>query len=122
MSSDALRALADAREREERERDEREHGREVREEKLLSSFSKWVMAAVMMMFFAGVALGAYAIIIRGEPPDVTQDYIMRLAQIVGCGYFVKAFGENIARIVLSARLPGRADAQSEPEPEDEGGI
>jgi putative copper export protein len=117
MTPEALRALADARERE-----TREQNREVREERLLNSFSKWIMAAVMMMFFVGVMLGAYAIIIRGEPPGATQDYIMRLAQIVGCGYFVKAFGENIAKIVLSARLPGRADAQSEPEPEEEGGI
>jgi uncharacterized membrane protein len=115
LTPETLRAQADALERE-----AREQTGEVHSEKLLNSFSKWIMAAIMLMFFVGVGLGAYAIIIRGEPPGTTQNYIMKLAQIVCLGYFVKAFGENIAKIVLSARLPGQASA--DPGPEDEGGI
>jgi hypothetical protein len=76
---------------------------------LLKTASHLFMGGIMMMFFVGVALGVYATIFRGEPVSTTLDYIMRLAMVVGLGYFVKAFGENIARIVLpyfGARLPG----------------
>jgi hypothetical protein len=60
------------------------------------------MAAIMLMFFIGVLLGWHSVVVRGEPVSVVLDYIMRLALPVGLGYFIKAFGENIAKIVLSA--------------------
>jgi uncharacterized membrane protein len=110
---ESLRAEADI-----LERQNREQTHEARSEKLLNSFSKWVMAGVMLMFFVGVVLGAYAIVILGESPDATQEYIMKLAQIVCLGYFVKAFGENIAKIVLSAKP--RYQTESQPNKNEEG--
>ena len=64
------------------------------------TFSHCVMAGVMLTYFAGVVLGWYATVVNGEPVGTTLDYIMQLAKIVGVGYFAKAFGENIAKIVL----------------------
>ena len=71
-------------------------------ELMMNSFSKMVMAAVMLMFFVGVGLGIYGTVCKAEPVSVTLDYIIKLALPVGLGYFIKAFGENIAKIVLSA--------------------
>jgi len=94
-------------------RQERKNRREAKR-----SFSKLVMAGVMLMFFAGGLLGTYATIHNHEPVSVTLDYITKLALPVGLGYFVKAFGENIAKIILSAvfgaKFPG-----STPEPQNE---
>jgi len=86
------------------EKSEREQAKYRRSKRIMTTFSKWVMAAVMMMFFVGVAIGVYATLFLGEPVSTTLNYIMRLSFVVGLGYFVKAFGENIARIVFSARV------------------
>jgi hypothetical protein len=90
--------------------------RKQREEK--RTFSKAVMAGIMVLFFAGALLGTYATVVKHEPVSITLDYITKLALPVGLGYFVKAFGENIAKIILSAvfgsRFPGN-------QPEDSGG-
>jgi uncharacterized membrane protein len=87
---------------EELEKEAKKHKKDSHSEYMMNSFSKWVMAAVMLMFFVGVGFGGYAIICRGEAVETTLDYIMQLARIVCLGYFIKAFGENIAKIVLSA--------------------
>ena len=76
-------------------------------------FSKLVMAAVMMAFFVGVGLGVYEVVINKLPTNVTLDYIKFIALPVSMGYFVKAFGENIAKIVLP-HFRGGSD--------DDGGI
>ena len=67
---------------------------------VLKTASHIFMAGVMLMYFVGVALGVYATVALGEPVATTLDYIMRLALVVGLGYFIKAFGENIAKIAL----------------------
>ena len=82
------------------------------------TFSHMVMAGIMMMYFVGIGLGIFAVVTQVEELSVTLNFIMELARIVCLGYFVKAFGENIARIVLSAifgnRLP---DPTPPPDPE-----
>ena len=67
---------------------------------LLNTASHVFMAGIMLMYFIGVGLGVYVTIWRDEPVVTTMDYIMRLALVVGLGYFVKAFGENVAKIVF----------------------
>jgi len=67
---------------------------------ILKTASHIFMAGIMLMYFVGVALGIYATVLLGEPVSTTLDYIMRLALVVGLGYFIKAFGENIAKIVM----------------------
>lgn len=79
----------------------------------LITFSKFVMGGIMLMYFVGVYLGSYATIYLGEPVSVTLDYIMQLAKIVSLGYFVKAFGESIARIILSAVCGRFTDSNNE---------
>jgi len=66
-------------------------------------FSKLMMACVMLMFFAGVALGVHAVLELGEPVSTVLNYIMTMALPVGLAYLVKAFGENIAKIILGGR-------------------
>ena len=61
------------------------------------------MAGIMLSFFVGVGLGVYVTVWRGEPLNVTLDYIMELAKFVALGYFAKAFGENILKIIFSGR-------------------
>ena len=68
------------------------------------TFSHMVMGGIMLTFFAGAGLAAYATVAQGERVTVALGYIMELARIVALGYFIKAFGENIAKIVLSALL------------------
>jgi hypothetical protein len=82
------------------ERREREQTRSIRSERLMNSFSKWIMAGVMLMFFVGVAVAAYAVLTLGASLALLLDYIRDLARIAFLGYFVKAFGENIAKIIL----------------------
>lgn len=80
----------------------------------LYTFSHMVMFGIMLMFFVGVGLGVYVTVILGETLSVTLDYIMKLAKPVALGYFVKAFGENIAKIVLSAIFgTGVSDSRNE---------
>jgi hypothetical protein len=67
---------------------------------IFKTASHLFMAGIMLMYFVGVGLGVYVTIVRGEHVGITLDYIMRLALIVGLGYFAKAFGENIAKIIL----------------------
>jgi len=67
---------------------------------VLQTASHIFMSGIMLMYFVGVALGVYVTVFRDEPVSTTLNYIMRLALVVGLGYFVKAFGENIAKIVL----------------------
>ena len=69
----------------------------------ISTFSHGVMAGIMLSFFVGVGLGVYVTVWRGEPLNVTLDYIMELAKFVALGYFAKAFGENILKIILGRR-------------------
>jgi hypothetical protein len=76
----------------------------------LYTFSHGVMAGIMAVYFAGAALGVYMTVARGEPLSVTLEYIMTLAKIVAPAYLVKAFGENIAKIVLPA-LHGTAHTE-----------
>lgn len=71
-----------------------------RSERLMNSFSKWVVAGVMLMFFVGVAVGSYCVLKLDAELRLLLDYIRALASIAFLGYFVKAFGENIAKIVL----------------------
>ena len=84
-------------------------GASERKQPRLYTFSHMVMGGIMLTFFVGVGIGGYVTLFRGEPLHVTLDYIMQLSRIVALGYFIKAFGENIAKIVLSAifgnRLP-----------------
>ena len=102
-TADELRAVADSIDRKPVRK---------RKKKRINTFSHLVMAGIMVMFFAGAGLGGYVTIVNGEPVSITLDYIMQLAKIVALGYFVKAFGENIAKIVLSAKF----------KPIDEGGL
>jgi len=67
---------------------------------VLHTASHIFMSGIMLMYFVGVALGVYVTVFRDEPVSTTLNYIMRLALVVGLGYFVKAFGENIAKITL----------------------
>jgi len=86
--------------RRERRLERKEEGR------ILKTASHLFMAGVMIMFFVGVALGVYVTVFKDEPVIITLDYIMKLAMIVALGYFVKAFGENVAKMVLGF-LTGR---------------
>lgn len=90
----------------------------------LYTFSHMIMAGIMLMFFVGVGLGVYVTVFRGEPLSVTLDYIMELARIVTLGYFVKAFGENIAKIILSAVFGNRMPDSnpSGPDNYNDGGV
>jgi hypothetical protein len=67
---------------------------------VLNTASHVFMASIMLMFFVGVGLGVYVTIFRHEPVSTTLDYIMLLARLVALGYFIKAFGENVAKIIL----------------------
>jgi len=66
----------------------------------LMSFSKWVVAGVMLMFFVGVWIGCYAVLNLNEPVQTVLNFISPLVKIAFLGYFIKAFGENIAKIAL----------------------
>jgi hypothetical protein len=92
-------------------------GKKTGANKRLATFSHFVMAGVMMMFFVGVALGIYVTVFRDEPASASLDYIMKLAYVVSLGYFIKAFGENIAKIALSfifgPRLPDSNNSDNE---------
>ena len=88
---------------------------------LLNTASHLFMAGVMLMFFVGVALGVYATIWRGEPVSTTMDYIMKLALVVGLGYFVKAFGENVAKIILPFIFGARKTGDSDIDDSDQQG-
>ena len=94
-------------------------------EKRLKTVSHLIMAGVMLMYFVGVALGVYATIALAEPVKTTLDYIMELAFIVGIGYFVKSFGENIAGIVLSyivkLRVPKKTPTTEDTDEREESG-
>jgi hypothetical protein len=83
--------------------------------KNIKTFSHGVMAGIMFSFFIGVGLGVYVTVWRGEPLSVTLDYIMELAKFVALGYFAKAFGENILKIIL---VRGKEQRKNET---DEGG-
>ena len=92
--------------------------RAARKEKrsVLRTASHIFMAGIMLMYFVGVALGVYVTIWRDEPVSTTMDYIMHLALVVGLGYFIKAFGENVAKIVLPFIFgPRKIDVQSDKE-------
>jgi TctA family transporter len=102
-----LRAQAD-----ELERVTREKTRKARDERMMNQFSKWVVAGVMLMFFVGVALGCYSVIRLGESVQTVLNYIERLAVIAFLGYFIKAFGENIAKIVLSFLVGKRQETNN----------
>ena len=67
-----------------------------------NTFSHLVMGGIMITYFVGVLLGIFVVIILHEPIDTVLSFIMELAKIVTLGYFVKAFGENIAKIVFSS--------------------
>jgi TctA family transporter len=84
------------------------------------TFSHMVMAGIMMMFFVGVGLGVYSVVTKADDLTVVLNFIMELARIVCLGYFIKAFGENIARIVLSAIFGNRLPDPM-PKPPKEGG-
>ena len=100
LTAEALRADIDKLERRLRSPSRKKKPR-------LYTFSHMVMGGIMMMFFVGVALGVYATITRVDELTVTLDFIMELARIVALGYFIKAFGENIAKIVLAAIFGNR---------------
>jgi hypothetical protein len=71
-------------------------------DKRINTFSKWVTALIMLLFFWGAAVATYAVVFKGESVNTLLDYIMKLALPVGIGYLIKAFGENVAKIVISA--------------------
>ncbi|MDR1692020.1 MAG: hypothetical protein LBR72_01555 [Oscillospiraceae bacterium] len=75
-------------------------GKKRKSDKILYTVSHLVMGGVMLMFFAGVALAGYAVIFLGEPVGTLLDFVKSFALPVGLGYLVKAFGENVAKIVL----------------------
>jgi hypothetical protein len=66
-----------------------------------TTVSHIIMAGIMLMFFVGVVLGAYATVFLGEAVGTTLDFIMQLALPVGLSYMVKAFGENVVKIAMS---------------------
>jgi hypothetical protein len=68
--------------------------------KVLKTFSHIIMFCIMLMYFVGVGLGAYATVLGGEDVGTTLDYIMELSYLVALGYFSKAFGENALKIVM----------------------
>ena len=69
----------------------------------LYTVSHMVIGGIMLTYFVGVGIGGYAVLLKGEPLSVLLDFIMKLSLPVGLGYFVKAMGENICKIVF--RLP-----------------
>ena len=54
----------------------------------------------MLVFFIVVGLGIYVTVCLGEPVSTTMDYTKILILVAFLGYFVKAMGENISRIVF----------------------
>ena len=81
-------------------RRELDHRRPEKRDRMMS-FSKWIVAATMLLFFVNAGLGVYMVLNRGEPLQTLYDYTFWQTMVVLLGYFVKAFGENIAREVLS---------------------
>ena len=78
-------------------------------------FSKLITAAVMLTHFVGVGLGVYCVV-RGLAPLIeVLDYIKILAVIDFLGYFIKAFGENIAKIALPFVYGGKNNSAGEPD-------
>ncbi|MDR1704246.1 MAG: hypothetical protein LBS19_06130 [Clostridiales bacterium] len=74
------------------------------EGRLFNTASHIFMAGVMLAYFAGAAVGVFKVLFQGAPLSTLFEYILELALPVGLGYFVKAFGENIFKIVTSAIL------------------
>jgi putative copper export protein len=110
-----LRAQADAIERE-----AREQTREIRSERMMNQFSKWIVACVMLMFFVGVALGVYAVLSLGADLGKVLDYIQTLTAVAFAGYFLKAGFEKVALAPLQ-KLYGKTFGKQE-STNDEGGI
>lgn len=77
------------------------------------TFSKFVMGGIMCMLFVGIYLGGRAALCEGEPVNVTLDNIMQLAKPVSLKYFIKAFDENIAWIILNAIYSRFTDLNNE---------
>ena len=109
-----LHALAAARKRE-----QRAQTREVRSEHMMNQFSKWIVACVMLMFFVGVALGAYAVLRLGADLGKVLDYIQALAAVAFAGYFLKAGFEKVA---LAPLQKAYGKISGKPDDADEGGI
>ena len=91
--------LVEARRLKEQERTEKQNQRRL---KNINTFSKLVMALVMLMFFIGVAVAVHSVLFQGEHVSVLLDYIAKFALPAMLGYLIKAFGENVAKIVISA--------------------
>jgi hypothetical protein len=114
ITPEELRAQADA-----LERREREQTSAVRAERFMNSFSKWIVAGVMLMFFVGVALGVYAVIVLGADVGDVLSYIQTLAAVAFGGYFLKAGFEKVALAPLQKAYTKVFD---KPDNTDEGGI
>jgi predicted PurR-regulated permease PerM len=111
---EALRARAAA-----LERQEREQTREIRSERMMNQFGKWIVAGVMLMFFVGVALGVYAVIFLSADLGVVLGYIQTLAAVAFGGYFLKAGFEKVALAPLQ-RAYGKLTGQDGAAADDEG--